>query len=326
MEFDFSDIENLTQEELLERLDHNQKTAVFKKGELGKLKEIKNKKKIVITTSPKTFTVPKEELIEEVIEEDDLNDETDEYEDVVDFYHEELKKIDIDKISDLEDELPPRDHYYYKKIILRLLLEYKKEINDINEILDTEGDSLLKEELLELKDDINKNNKMINLLKESLKPQEKEKTEQKQKNNILFDTTAAGNVRVIEELESISPEYYPLFEELFSSIEDGSFKGIKRFTNNNDLKGAIEVRLPRVRVVFTKLSKNDYMVITAFIKKVNFNRGYLLPVKSKYGEYKQKEKDYEEKIKDPSFQEENKEYRERLFSLLENKKKKEKSL
>ena len=62
------------------------------------------------------------------------------------------------------------------------------------------------------------------------------------------------------------------------------------------------------------------------IKKVNFNRGYLLPVKSKYGEYKQKEKDYEEKIKDPSFQEENKEYRERLFSLLENKKKKEKSL
>ena len=79
--------------------------------------------------------------------------------------------------------------------------------------------------------DINKNNKMITLLKESLKPPKEEKKEQKQKNNIIFSKTTGGNVRVIEELESIPSEYYPAFQELFDSIEDGTLKGIKRFSN-----------------------------------------------------------------------------------------------
>ena len=330
MDFDFSDIDNLTQEELLERLDHNQSTAVFKKGQLEKLKEIKEKKKIVITTPPETFTVPKEEIIEEEVIVDDLDDETDEFEDAIKYYLTELRNLvknsDIDKISDLEDELPPRKHYFYKKIILRLLLEYKKELNETKEVLDTDKDSLSKNELLELKEDINKNNKMITLLKESLKPPKEEKKEQKQKNNIIFSKTTGGNVRVIEELESIPSEYYPAFQELFDSIEDGTLKGIKRFSNNNALKGILEVRGFKVRVVFAKLSKKDYVVITAFTKKVDVDRGYLLPLTSKVTDYRNEEKYIKENLEKTPFQEENKEYRERLFSLLENKKKKEKSL
>ena len=324
MEFNFSDIDNLTEEELLERLDHNQNTAAFKRSELEKLKGIKNKKKIVIETPPKTFSVPKEVLKEEVIK-DDLDDETDEFEDAVEYYLEDLRELDIDSIDDLEDELPPREHYDYKKIILRLLIEYKKEINDINEVMKEDKD-LSKDELLELKEDVNKNNKMIKLLKESLKPVKEEQKEQKQKNNIIFSKTTGGNVRVIEELESIPSEYYPAFQELFESIEDGTFKGIKRFNNNRDLKGALEVRGFKVRVVFTKLSKKDYAVITAFVKKVDIDKGYLTPLKSKIADYRQEEKYIKENLEDPSFKEENEEYREKLFSLLDNKKKKEKSL
>ena len=268
--------------------------------------------------------MPKEVLKEEVIK-DDLDDETDEFEDAIEYYLSNLRELDINSITNLEDELPPREHYDYKKIILRLLIEYKKEINEIKEVID-EDKSLSKEELIELKEDINKNNKMMKLLKKSLEPVKEEKKEQKQKNNIIFAKTPGGNVRVIEELESIPSEYYPLFQELFESIEDGTFKGIKRFTNNDALKGTLEVREFKVRVVFAKLSKRDYMVITAFTKKVTNDRGYLLPVKAKISEYRQEEKTIKEKVGDPSFQEENKEYRDRLFSMLDTKKKKEKAL
>ena len=73
MEFNFSDISNLSEEELLERLDHNQRTAVFKKSELEKLKSVKNKKKIVIETPPKTFSVPKE-VLKEALSDDSSTD------------------------------------------------------------------------------------------------------------------------------------------------------------------------------------------------------------------------------------------------------------
>lgn len=199
-------------------------------------------------------------------------------------------------------------------------MEFKKDINDINSIIKKE--ELSKKELLDLKNEINSNNKMISLLKESLEYKEAEKEEHKQKNNLFFSTTPSGNVRVIEELESIADEYYPLFQELFESIEDGSFKGIKRFTNNNELKGALEVRAPKVRIIFTKLSKNNYMAVTAFTKKLTMNRGYIVPIKLKYLEYKKEEKKMKELVDDPDFIIKNAEYKEKLYSLLGNKKKK----
>lgn len=326
MDFKFENTDNLSEEELLELLDYNKNVAFNKKTELNNLVSIKNKKKIEITTPKKNFFVPKKELIKEEPIVDDLDDETDEFEDEIDYYLSELRKIDLTEIDDISDSLPVRDNYDYKKIILRLIIEQKKEINEINELIKTEGSTFSKDELIELKEDIENNKKMMNLLKESLSTKKEDTVEQKQKNNLLFSTTPSGNVRVIDELESISPEYYPLFQELFESIEDGSFKGIKRFTNNNELKGALEVRAPKVRVVFTKLSKNNYMVVTAFTKKLNMNRGYIVPVKLKYLEYKRDEKNIKEQMDDPDFIKRNEEYKENLYSLLDNKKKKEKGL
>lgn len=320
MEFIFKDIDNLTEDELLKLLDQNKEISNDKKRELTNLNNVKNKKKIEIITPKKEFTVPKESIETKEVIIDDLDDETDEFEDKIDFYLSELRKLDIKEIDDILDSLPTRNNYDYKKIILRLIMEFKKDINDINSIIKKE--ELSKKELIDLKNEINTNNKMISLLKESLEYKEEEKEEHKQKNNLFFSTTPSGNVRVIEELESIADEYYPLFQELFESIEDGSFKGIKRFTNNNELKGALEVRAPKVRIVFTKLSKNNYMAVTAFTKKLNMNRGYIVPIKLKYLEYKKEEKKMKELVDDPDFIMKNQEYKEKLYSLLGNKKKK----
>lgn len=320
MEFIFKDIDNLTEDELLKLLDQNKEISNDKKRELTNLSNVKNKKKIEIITPKKEFIVPKESIETKEVIIDDLDDETDEFEDKIDFYLSELRKLDIKETDDILDSLPTRNNYDYKKIILRLIMEFKKDINDINSIIKKE--ELSKKELIDLKNEINTNNKMISLLKELLEYKEEEKEEHKQKNNLFFSTTPSGNVRVIEELESIADEYYPLFQELFESIEDGSFKGIKRFTNNNELKGALEVRAPKVRIIFTKLSKNNYMAVTAFTKKLTMNRGYIVPIKLKYLEYKKEEKKMKELVDDPDFIIKNAEYKEKLYSLLGNKKKK----
>ncbi len=323
MDFKFVNVENLTEEELLELLEYNKEVSKNKLRELNNLSNIKNKKKIEIVPSKKNFNVKKEEIIQEPIIQDDLNDETDEFEDEIDYYLSELRKININETDDITDSLPISSNYDYKKIIYRLIFEFKKDIKDINEIMQKEQKTLSKDELIELKEEINNSNKIIALLKEAQEEKQDHKEKSKVKNNLFFSTTSSGNVRVIEEMESIAEEYYPLFQELFKSIEDGSFKGIKRFTNNNELKGALEVRAPKVRVVFTKLSKNNYIAITAFTKKLTMNRGYILPVKMKYMEYKKEEKRFKDLVNDPDFIKKNEEYKDVLYSLLNSKKKKE---
>ena len=323
MEFKFVDVDNLTEEELLELLEYNKEVSKNKLKELNNLSNVKNTKKIEIVPSKKTFNVKKTEIVNEPIIQDDLDDETDEFEDEIDFYLSELRKININETDDITDSLPLRSNYDYKKIIYRLIFEFKKDIKDINDIIQKEKDTLTKDELLELKEEINNNNKMLSLLKETQEEKNESKERPKIKNNLFFLTTSSGNVRVIEDLEGIADEYYPLFQELFKSIEDGSFKGIKRFTNNNELKGALEVRAPKVRVVFTKLSKNNYMAITAFTKKLTMNRGYIVPVKMKYMDYKQNERKIKTLVNTPDFIKQNEEYKENLYSLLDSRKKKE---
>ena len=68
----------------------------------------------------------------------------------------------------------------------------------------------------------------------------------------------------------------PAFKKLFDSIKDGTFKNVKRYNNNkNYLTSSVaEVKDFKIRVVFDRISKNDYALITAFIKKSDNDRGY----------------------------------------------------
>ena len=84
----------------------------------------------------------------------------------------------------------------------------------------------------------------------------------------------------------MSIEYMPLFKELFDSIINGTFKGLKGFNNNNALNGMREVRGNGVRVVFKRLTKKNYAIVTAFIKRSNKDTGYIDSLKSKVADFR----------------------------------------
>ena len=91
-------------------------------------------------------------------------------------------------------------------------------------------ENIIKEETTE---EIISEEEKIGIIKNHLtKNDEKEETitSKPHQNNLIFVPTTGGNIRVLDELDKISPEYYARFFELFQSIKDGTFKNEQRFS------------------------------------------------------------------------------------------------
>ena len=128
-----------------------------------------------------------------------------------------------------------------------------------------------------------------------------------------------GNIRVIDEIEKISkssPEFCSEFLELFQSIQDGSFKRVKRFLNNNKLVGISEVRGFKPRVVFDRIGKNDYAIITAFLKKCDNDRGYKDSLELKIQKYMSQRDNIVKRLNNPEYRALNEQYTNELFGKL----------
>ena len=145
---------------------------------------------------------------------------------------------------------------------------------------------------------------------------EEDKNISEEKNNLILVPTTGGNIRVISELENVPAEYIPLFKELFDSIVDGTFKGLKGFNNNNTLNGVSEVRGNGVRVVFKRLSKKSYAIITAFIKRSTNDAGYKEFLRSRVADFRLIQDSLKNKINDEEFIKENNLYVEELYNIL----------
>lgn len=310
MEFRFVDTSNLEEKDLIEILDHNVKCASLKKAEIAKLKAANES-----STDIKNIESVKEEVKKESSKEDvDL-----EFEEEVDYYLSEFRALDDSELeTELEDTLPVRKNYHYKNIIMRMIAELNRDIKDINEIIVSDMNSLSKTELKEYNEEISRLRIRISALKNALiRKENKEENEETVDNILIFTPTQSGNIRIFDDLSGIPTEYYPSFLEIIQSIKDGSFKGIKRFINNDILKGALEVRGFKVRVVFTRLDKNVYAVLTAFVKKTNNDRGYRRPLEIKVSDYKANlASKLKESIKNDAFIEENKLLEKELFNML----------
>ena len=78
-----------------------------------------------------------------------------------------------------------------------------------------------------------------------------------------------------EEIDKNPPkETLKTFKELLESIINGTFKGIKRFTNNQKLNGLAEVKQDNARIVFKHLENNIYIIIYMFIKDCRKDKLY----------------------------------------------------
>ena len=308
-EIDFSS-EN---EELLTTIEKNCAAAVEVRNEIRNAEKLLNQQKKESKATKKTTN----------IDNDNVEVKTDdEFEDMIKCFIQDYTTLEpgFNK-EDLFDLLPSKKSYRYRDILLRLIAESTKEINDLK-ALSRDPDST-SEDLVEIKILILNEQTKIDLLKDLLNKKMEEKDAVVTENNsLILVPTTGGNIRVISEIENMSIEYMPLFKELFDSIIDGTFKGLKGFNNNNSLNGMREVKGNGVRVVFKRLSKKNYAIVTAFIKKSNNDAGYQDSLKSKIADFRLIQDQLKGNLNNQEFMNQNNLYVEELYNLLGEEEKK----
>lgn len=311
MSINFNNMEDMSVEEVISFLDLKRKQADTKREEIKKLRSAIESTKLNITESVEK--VEKEEVIKYM---DDDND----FEKEVEYYLSEFLNLKEYTKDSIEEVLPSRNNYNYEKIILRIMAEVTHDIKDIKEIIITDSFSMEKSELEEYKSELLGTVEKRDLLKEILftKIDEEEEIIDKSNKLIFVPIKNSDKVRIFDELKDIPQEEYEGFIELFESIKNGSFKNIRRFVNNEALNGALEVKGYQVRILFQRLSKDCYAIISAFIKKTQNDSGYRNAIKNKYAEYKNIEKNLKESIKDTEFIKKNKEIEDEVFRILSN--------
>ena len=323
MEFIILDLDDgISSKEIFEVISENHKTSTLIDKEVKKLKELSCKSTKRVEDDNKT---PEKEMIYD--EADEVNSELD---DKVDYYNYLISSIDDceDLQDQIESSLPNPNTGDYKTIVLRLKLKLLKSIKETADFISECREEFDDEDLEEYKEEIRLCSKKLEILK-SESNEEVNENKTSIKNNFFFPVSSMGNIRVIDEIEKISkssPEFCSEFIELFQSIEDGSFKRVRRFLNNNKLVGISEVRGFKPRVVFDRIGKNDYAIITAFLKKCDNDRGYKDSLELKIQKYMSQRDNIVKRLNNPEYRALNEQYTNELFGKLGYNKEESKSI
>ena len=313
MEFIILDLDDeISSEEIFEVISKNHNTSMLMDKEVKKLKELSSKSTKRVENDNK---IPEKEMIYDEV--DEVNSELD---DKVDYYNYLISSIDDceDLQDQIESSLPNPNTGDYKTIVLRLKLKLLKRIKETADFISECREEFDDEDLEEYKEEIRLCSKKLEILKSEIN-EEVNENKTSTKNNFFFPVSSMGNIRVIDEIEKISkssPEFCSEFLELFQSIQDGSFKRVKRFLNNNKLVGISEVRGFKPRVVFDRIGKNDYAIITAFLKKCDNDRGYKDSLELKIQKYMSQRDNIVKKLNNPEYRALNEQYTNELFGKL----------
>lgn len=313
MKFIILDLDDgISSKEIFEVISENHKTSTLIDKEVKKLKELSSKSTKRVEDDNKT---PEKEMIYD--EADEVNSELD---DKVDYYNYLISSTDDceDLQDQIESSLPNPNTGDYKTIVLRLKLKLLKRIKETADFISECREEFDDEDLEEYKEEIRLCSKKLEILKSEIN-EEVNENKTSTKNNFFFPVSSMGNIRVIDEIEKISkssPEFCSEFLELFQSIQDGSFKRVKRFLNNNKLVGISEVRGFKPRVVFDRIGKNDYAIITAFLKKCDNDRGYKDSLELKIQKYMSQRDNIVKKLNNPEYRALNEQYTNELFGKL----------
>lgn len=240
------------------------------------------------------------------------------YKELVDFYVGKYRRLEIGfKEEDLLAILPDKSVYRYSDILKKLISESIKEIQELNEMFKDE--IFDKDSYEELKKHTVHEKRKINVIKNIMTQKEEISIDEQEieKNQIFFAPTKSGKIRIISELEDISPEYYPVLSELLVSIIDGTFKGIGKF-NSGQISGLLEVTAPGqgAKIIFKRISKNIYVVISAFVGRSMKESGYRDSIRTKIADYKIISDKLKAKCEDQEFIELNEQYLSEVFNIL----------
>ncbi len=292
---------------LLSTIEENCRLAV------GARNEIKNSERLLKQKKVNFSEAEDNNLVADV--QDNVVKEDSDFEDTIKYFLQDYTLLEegFDK-EDLFDMLPSKNLYRFKDILYRLIAESYKEIKILNEFAN--DSTIITSDLEDIKSLILNEKRKIALVKEYLNKKEEKVEVNEEKNSLILVPTTGGNIRILSELENMPIEYIPLFRELIDSIVDGTFKNVKSFNNNNSLNGVSEVKGPGVRIVFKRLSKNKYALITAFIKRSNNDAGYLDSLKSKVADFRLIQDSLKSCVDNQKFIEENNMYVSELYRLL----------
>lgn len=293
-------------EELNSIISSNITTYNKMKKELEELLEAEAKEKEEKEQTSKKTTLEKKETIKEKIK---LSDEEAEY------YFEEFMNLEENINERYLDTLPSIKHERYYEIIEIILLKLNELLKEWNDYF--HDSTLKKEELLEIKKEILLIKKRKELLIKAYNRTIKESKEDEIENQLLFLETDSGNIQAIEEIKSIDSSFYERIVELLKSIKDGTFKNVKRLVENDKVKGIPEVKGYQVRVVFERISSNQYVIISIFTKKSDSDRAYRQNLEQKIGRYKKKKSEIKKQCTDPKYIEDNLMQETNLFEKLE---------
>lgn len=314
MEYKTIDIKTAYLEDIIKTLDENKKVSSYLDREIAKLKklqETKTERKKVTSIKQNPEIIDKQND-EEMMQENEIEEE-------MLFYCLQMHQIEKENIKEI---FPSKENYNYKKIMLRLKAECIKEISSLIEISNDE--KLKAKELKEIKEDIEKYQKFILEINTSMKEEKQE--EESTENKLVFIPTSGENIRVLNELSKLDKDSLKGFDLLFESIKNGTFKGAKTFAFANEKAKIVisEVKHNDKRVVFERIAKNTYVIITAFIKKSDNSTGYRNYLENCLFQYKSEKENIKSRLDDEEFIKENEMYESELYKLLEMQEKKKK--
>ena len=249
---------------------------------------------------------------DEIVEEKESID--DEFEDEIDFYLNDYLYIsDNFKVDELINILPNKNNYRFNDIIMRLYAESLKAMNEYRMFAKDDDNS--KEDLAEISKALVAEKRKMSCLLEIINHKDDIK-EKDNKNKLFLIPNSTGSVKILDDLRSEDASFYPSFLELINSIEDGTFKNVKRFKNNNDLVGVCEVKGYQVRVVFARIDKDTYGLITALVKKQDNDSNYRNFLKKRISEYRKVCPSLKKYISDEKIMAENSDNLVELYNIL----------
>lgn len=286
--------------------------------------EVKRLKSASVLKEETNNNVP--DIITESDEEEELDEDYSLLEEIKYYYSKIINEKD--KLSNLTDNkilkelLPSTKNSNYQNIIYGINTLILKEINEILGFINLDGLELTKEELQEFKDEILFKQKLIQHINSNNIDKQDEESVVEVLNNIVFLETSSGNIYAKEDLNPniIPSEYYAGFYELIKSIEEGTFKNVKKLTsNNNRTAGISEVKSFKRRVIFDRIDYNIYVILGIFTKKSDKDKGYIDALKRRISIYRNNKESIVERIKDANYISEQKEILDEIYEITKPK-------
>ena len=198
-------------------------------------------------------------------------------------------------------------------IINSILMYFIKECVEIEKFIAKEN--LNKEEKNDFQEEIRSKQTLIHKIAE-YRNQPIIEEDKKYNNNIIYLTSPSDNIYAQSDLKDISKEFYDSFLELLNSIIDGTFKNVKCFTNHNKIGKLYEVKNFQTRIIFDRINKDTYVIISVFIKKTDKDLRYFEQIINRSSKYFSIKEILKEAAKNQIFIDKNKQITEEILGVL----------